>query len=65
MMPKREKPSSRRLTRAGLMVVVIVLAVFVLVVAGRNVWHSEELKQEQQTGVKEHDGSQRTTEAGQ
>jgi uncharacterized protein YxeA len=65
MMPDRDKPSSRRLTRAGLMVVVILLAVIVLVFAARNVWHAEELKQEQQTGVKEHDGSQRTTEAGQ
>lgn len=57
----REKPSSRRLARAGLMVVVIVLAVILLVFAGRNVWHAEELKQEQQTGVKEHDGAVRTT----
>ncbi len=45
------------------MVVVIVLGVFVLVVAGRNVWHAKELKQERRTGVKEHDSSQRTTEA--
>jgi uncharacterized protein YxeA len=46
------------------MVVVILLAVIVLVFAARNVWHAEELKQEQQTGVKEHDGSQRMTETG-
>lgn len=43
------------------MVVVIVLAVILLVFAGRNVWHAEELKQEQNTGVKEHDGAERTT----
>lgn len=65
MIPDREKPSSRRLARAGVMVVVVVLAVIVLVFAGRNVWHAEELKQEQQTGVKEHDGSKRVTETGQ
>lgn len=44
MMPDRDKPCSRRLTRAGLMVVVILLAVIVLVFAARNVWHAEELK---------------------
>jgi len=65
MIPDQEKPSSRRLTRAGLMVVVIVLAVIVLMFAGRNIWHAEELKQEQQTGVQEHDGSRRTTKADQ
>jgi hypothetical protein len=57
----REKPSSRRLAREGLMVVVIVRAVILLVFAGRNIWHAEELKQEQQTDVKEHDGAERTT----
>ncbi len=61
MMPEGDKPSSRRLGRAGIMVVAILLAVIVLVFAGRSLWHAEELEQEQQTGLKEHDGAQRTT----
>jgi hypothetical protein len=41
------------------MVAVILLAVIVLVFAGRTLWHAQELEQEQQTGVNEHDGAQR------
>ncbi|AOR80933.1 hypothetical protein BES08_25710 (plasmid) [Novosphingobium resinovorum] len=58
-MPERDQPSSRRLGRAGIMVAVILLAVIVLVFAGRTLWHAQELEQEQQTGVNEHDGAQR------
>ncbi|GFE76592.1 MULTISPECIES: hypothetical protein [Novosphingobium] len=52
----RNKPSSRKLGRAGVMVAAIVLAVIVLVFAGRNIWHAEQLEQEQRTGVKERSG---------
>lgn len=41
------------------MVAAIVLAVIVLVFAGRNIWHAEQLEQEQRTGVKERSGLNR------
>ncbi|WP_022681728.1 hypothetical protein [Sphingobium bisphenolivorans] len=44
------QPSSRRLGRAAIVIVVIVLAMFVLVFVGRNVWHGEELHEDQATG---------------
>lgn len=56
MMKDEDKPSSRRLGRAGIMVVAIVLVAIVLVFAGRNIWHADKLEQEEQTGVKEGDG---------
>jgi len=51
-----DKPSARRLSRAGIFVVVVILAVIVVVFAGRNIWHAEKLDQEQETGVKEQSG---------
>lgn len=44
------KPPTRRFERAAVIVVGIVLAMFILVFVGRNVWHGEELKQDQATG---------------
>ncbi|WP_185998994.1 hypothetical protein ACLIMP_22615 [Novosphingobium aerophilum] len=55
-MSTSDKPSVRRLGRAGIFVVVVILGVIVLVFAGRNVWHAEKLDQEQETGVKEQSG---------
>jgi len=51
-----EKPSSRRLGRAGIMVAAIILVVMVVVFAGRNLWHAEKLEKEEQTGAKERSG---------
>ncbi|WP_395396337.1 hypothetical protein WBP07_20775 (plasmid) [Novosphingobium sp. BL-8A] len=55
-MKNEDKPSSRRLGRAGIMVVAIVLAVIIVVFAGRNIWHADKLEKEEQTGVKERNG---------
>ncbi|WP_395331820.1 hypothetical protein WBP06_03295 [Novosphingobium sp. BL-8H] len=56
MMKDEDKPSSRRLGRAGAFVAGVILLVIVLVFVGRNVWHAEELKHEEQTGEKERNG---------
>lgn len=55
-MKKPNQPSERRLGRAGIFVVAVILAVIILVFAGRNIWHAEKLDQEQETGVKEQNG---------
>lgn len=55
-MKPEDKPSSRRLGRAGVMVVAILLAVIVLVFVGRNIWHVDKLHEEERTGVKEGSG---------
>lgn len=56
MRKNSQKPGSRRLGRAGVMVVAITLFVLVVVFAGRNIWHAEELEKEEQTGIKERSG---------
>lgn len=56
MINDHDKPSARRRGRAGIFVVAVILAVIVLVFAGRNIWHAEKLDQEQETAVKEHNG---------
>ncbi len=44
------KPPTRRFERAAIIVVGVVLAVMLLVFVGRNVWHGDELQQDQATG---------------
>lgn len=44
------EPSSRRLGRAAIVIACIVLAMFAIVFAGRNLWHGKELKEDQATG---------------
>ncbi|TDW61669.1 hypothetical protein EDF57_10872 [Novosphingobium sp. PhB55] len=56
MMRDPDKPSPRRLQRAGITVVVILLAMIVLIFVGRNIWHAERLDQEERTGVQERKG---------
>ncbi|TCM13991.1 hypothetical protein EDF56_11516 [Novosphingobium sp. PhB165] len=56
MMNDSDKPSSRRLGRAGIFVVAVIAAVFVVVFVGRNIWHAEKETQEERTGVKEQNG---------
>lgn len=45
-----EHPSPRRMAKAGLAVATIVIAVIIIIFLARNIWHSEELKDEQMTG---------------
>jgi len=56
MMKDEEKPSSRRLGRAGLLIVAILAVPMVIVFAGRNIWHADKLEKEEQTGVNERSG---------
>ncbi|AHE57162.1 hypothetical protein [Sphingomonas sanxanigenens] len=49
-MPDPNQPSPRRLGRAGIYIVAIVLAVFVFIFFARNIWHGEELNEDQATG---------------
>ena len=49
-MPDPNQPSPRRLGLAGIYIVAIVLAVFVFVFFARNIWHGEELNEDQATG---------------
>ncbi|HUD93352.1 hypothetical protein [Sphingobium sp.] len=49
-MREPERPSERRLGMASLWIVGIVLAVIVVVFVGRNLWHGEALKEDEQTG---------------
>jgi len=48
--PPSQQPGSRRLQRAGCAVVVIVLAIILIVFLARNIWHGEELHEDQATG---------------
>lgn len=45
-----EKPSARRLGKAGAFIVGIIIAIFVVIFVGRNLWHGEELEQDQAVG---------------
>ncbi len=56
MMKDEKKPSSRRLSRARVLVVAILVVMMVIVFAGRNIWHADKLEKEEQTGVKERSG---------
>lgn len=45
-----ENPSPRRLGKAGAFICGVIVAVFIIMFVARNVWHSEELEQDQATG---------------
>ncbi|HUD91109.1 hypothetical protein [Sphingobium sp.] len=49
-MASDEKPSPRRLGTAAALICGIVLALFIVIFVARNVWHGEELEQDQATG---------------
>ncbi|APL94556.1 hypothetical protein EWH08_07535 [Sphingobium indicum] len=49
-MHEPERPSDRRLGWAAIWVVGIVLLVIAVVFIGRNFWHHDVLKEDQQTG---------------
>lgn len=55
-----DHPSDRRLQRAGFTVVCIILAIIACVFVGFNLWHGEQLKEDQATGenrATEHTGT--------
>jgi len=59
MMDDPQRPSSRRLGRAAILIVCIVLVMFVIVFIARNFWHADELHQDQASGnnvATEHSG---------
>lgn len=45
-----DHPSSRRLGRAGAWVAALLLAMMLVFFVGRNLWHRDILKEDQQTG---------------
>ncbi|ETI64889.1 hypothetical protein C100_05260 [Sphingobium sp. C100] len=49
-MPPSQQPSGRRLQRAGCWVVAIILAIILVIFVARNIWHGEELHEDQVTG---------------
>ena len=49
-MASDEKPSPRRLGKAGAFICGVIIALFIIIFVARNVWHGEELEQEQATG---------------
>ena len=58
-MPPSEQPSARRLQRAGCWVVGLILAIVIVIFLARNIWHGEELHQDQVSGnanVTQHTG---------
>ena len=58
-MPPSEQPSARRLQRAGCWVVGLILAIVIVIFLARNIWHGEELQEDQARGganVTQHTG---------
>ncbi|WP_312218229.1 hypothetical protein [Sphingobium yanoikuyae] len=49
-MSPNEKPSAHRLGKAGAFVVSTIIAIFIIIFVGRNLWHGEELEQDQAVG---------------
>ncbi|WP_341896675.1 hypothetical protein [Sphingobium sp. YR657] len=49
-MVSNEKPSPRRLAKAGAVICSVIIALFIIIFVARNVWHGEELEQDQVTG---------------
>ena len=49
-MASDEKPSPRRLGKAGAFICGVIIALFIIIFVARNVWHGEELEQDQVTG---------------
>lgn len=47
--PKR--PSSRRLGRVAIAAVAILVAIMIVIFVGRNLWHGEELEEDQAAGA--------------
>lgn len=45
-MSPNEKPSAHRLGKAGAFVVGTIIAIFIIIFVGRNLWHGEELEQD-------------------
>src|SRR3546814_3409417 len=61
-MHEPERPSDRRLGWAAIWVVGIVLLVIAVVFIGRNFWHHDVLKEDQQTGENRADDHERSEE---
>ena len=49
-MASDEKPSPRRLAKAGAFICGVIIALFIIIFVARNVWHGEELERDQATG---------------
>ncbi|MEW6626344.1 MAG: hypothetical protein AB1431_06095 [Pseudomonadota bacterium] len=49
-MPSHDRPSSRRLGKAGAIICGVIIALFIVIFVARNVWHGDELEQDQATG---------------
>lgn len=49
-MASNEKPSPRRLGKAGAFIFGVIIALFIFIFVARNVWHGEEMEQDQATG---------------
>lgn len=49
-MASDEKPSPRRLAKAGAFICGVIIALFIIIFVARNFWHGEELEQDQATG---------------
>ncbi len=58
-MASDEKPSPRRLGKPGTFICGVIIALFIIIFVAKNVWHGEELEQDQITGnnvATEHSG---------
>ncbi|MFD1107244.1 hypothetical protein [Sphingobium olei] len=55
-----DRPPTRRMERAAIFTVCVVIAIIICVFVGLNLWHGQELKQDQATGdnrATEHTGT--------
>ncbi len=46
-----QRPGNRRLAKAGAWVALLLAVIIIAIFFGRNIWHYEELKEDQQNGT--------------